>query len=315
MVRAAKAVKASKSSRPSKGSKASAASRSTGESDPVRPRGKAVGQGRSAGVRVGARPGARVGAAGHDRALEEPARPGGAGPRLRRRRLLVLLLLLAVLLGGFGSWVLYGSPWLRIESVSVTGTRVLSDSEVVRAAAVPDGEPLVSIDKSAVQRRVREALPRVREVTVERSWPHGVVLTVTERRPELVMEKAGKYVEVDSEGVRFATVGKPPKGVPLLVLEPGRPSGERYFSTARLRREAARVTDALPDSVHRATRAVRVGSYDDITLKLTGGRTVRWGSSEHGAQKARALTAVMKAAKDAEHFDVTAPSAPAASDS
>ncbi|WP_428814732.1 cell division protein FtsQ/DivIB [Streptomyces albus subsp. chlorinus] len=232
--------------------------------------------------------------------------------RLRRRRLLVLLLALALPLGGFATWALYGSSWLRVESVSVDGTRVLTDSEVTRAAAVPLGEPLISVDKGAVQRRVREALPRVRDVAAERSWPHGITLTVTERRPELVVESAGKYIEVDAQGVRFATVGKPPKGVPLLVVEPKRRAAERSFTTARLRREAARVGTALPPPVHRATRLVRVRSYDDITLELTGGRTVRWGSPERGKAKATALTALLKAARGATHFDVTAPSAPAA---
>ncbi|MFE9383208.1 cell division protein FtsQ/DivIB [Streptomyces sp. NPDC007025] len=246
---------------------------------------------------------------------EERARPGRFGPRLRRRRALALLLLLAVPLGGFGTWVLYGSPWLRLRNVSVTGTRVLSEADVSRAAAAPEGAPLITVDRAALQDRVRRALPRVREVAAERSWPHGLTLTVTERRPALVMEKADDYVEVDSEGVRFATAGKPPKGVPLLVLAPRRAADERYFSSGRLRREAARATAALPESVRRATRTVRVRSFDDITLELTGDRTVRWGSAERGRAKAAALTALMKAAEDATHFDVTAPSAPAASDS
>jgi cell division protein FtsQ len=227
----------------------------------------------------------------------------------------LLVLVLAALLGGFGTWALYGSSWLRVESVEVEGNSVLHKREIVRAAAVPKGAPLVTVDKAAVQRRVRAALPRVREVTAVRSWPHGIALTVTERRPRLVMESSGKYVEVDREGVRFGTVGKPPKGVPLLVLEGGGARGAAHFSPARLRREAGRATVALPHSVRRDTRTVRVRSYDNITMELTGGREVRWGSAERGKAKAKSLTALMKAAKGAKHFDVSVPSAPAASDS
>ncbi|MGI5351880.1 cell division protein FtsQ/DivIB [Streptomyces sp. CA-250714] len=295
----------------SKASRESTAPEASGGADGTRSRSRTADRSGRGNPGAAARSGARSG----NRDPEDRPRPGGLRTRLRWRRVLLLLLVLAVPLGGFGSWLLYGSPWLRVERVSVTGTRALSDSAVSRAAAVPSGAPLITVDKAAVQQRVRQALPRVREVKAERSWPHGVTLTVTERRPELAMESAGKYVEVDSEGVRFATVGKPPKGVPHLVVEPKEPEAERYFSAARLRRAAARVTGALPDSVHRAVRTVRVRSYDDITLHLTGGRTVRWGSPERGPAKTKALTALMKAAKDAEHFDVTAPSAPAASDS
>ena len=46
-------------------------------------------------------------------------------------------------------------------------------------------------------------------------------------------------------------------------------------------------------------------------LELSRGRTVVWGSGEKGAAKARALTALMKAAPKARHFDVSAPTAPA----
>lgn len=281
------------------------AARATTATETTGPTGPA-GRGGRASARPG--PSRAPGGAGSD----DGGRPG---PRLSRRRTLLLVAVLAVLLGGFGTWALYGSPWLRLEHVSVSGTRVLGEREVLRAAAVPTGAPLVTIDTAAAERRVRAALPRVRDVEAVRSWPHGIGLKVTERRPELVMENAGEYVEVDSEGVRFATVGKPPRKVPLLVLDREHGRGFRYFGTARLRREAASVAAALPQSVHRATRVIRVRSYDDITLELSGDRTVRWGSAERGAAKAKSLTAVMKAAKGADRFDVSVPGAPAASDS
>ncbi len=72
---------------------------------------------------------------------------------------------------------------------------------------------------------------------------------------------------------------------------------------------------AVPESLASKTRSVKVRSYDAVSLELTDGRTVDWGSSEKGAQKARALTALMKAEPDARHFDVSVPSAPASSGS
>ncbi|NGO71492.1 FtsQ-type POTRA domain-containing protein [Streptomyces boncukensis] len=234
-------------------------------------------------------------------------------PRLPRRRTLVLTGVLAVLLGGFAVYALYGSPWLRVGHVSVSGTKALSEGEVEDAAAVPEGAPLVTVDTGAVARRVRAELPRVARLDVSRDWPDGISLKVTEREPELTMKRGGKYVEVDAEGVRFATVGSPPKGVPLLRVTAERSASLRHFGQARLRRAAVRAVTALPDPVRRATREVRVSSYDSVTLKLTRGRTVLWGSPERGEAKARALTALMKAVSSASHFDVSAPSAPAAS--
>ncbi|KPC79289.1 hypothetical protein ADL35_19725, partial [Streptomyces sp. NRRL WC-3753] len=43
----------------------------------------------------------------------------------------------AALLGGAAVWALYGSSWLRVESVTAEGTRVLTPAQVEKAAAVP----------------------------------------------------------------------------------------------------------------------------------------------------------------------------------
>ncbi|MFF4570760.1 cell division protein FtsQ/DivIB [Streptomyces sp. NPDC001410] len=241
--------------------------------------------------------------------------------RLRRLRLrtIVILAVALVLLGAGSAWVLYGSSWLRVQRVSVSGTRVLTPADVREAASVPVGDPLISVDTDAIAARLRRKLPRIDTVDVVRSWPHGIGLKVVERTPVLLVRKAGNFVEVDEEGVRFATVSQAPKGVPTLELTASRKgSGSasfRRFGTDRLVREAVQVGGDLPAAVARDTRTVQVRSYDDISLELGDGRTVAWGSGENGRAKARALTALMKAAPGARHFDVSVPTAPASSGS
>nr|WP_202121945.1 FtsQ-type POTRA domain-containing protein [Streptomyces sp. BA2] len=233
-----------------------------------------------------------------------------------RPRTLVLSLIALVLLGAGGVWLLYGSQYLRLERVTTSGTRILTPGEVREAAAAPVGAPLISVDTDAIEDRLRKRLPRIDSVDVVRSWPHGIGLKVTERKPVLLIEKGGKFVEVDAKGVRFATVGHAPKGVPLLELRPDQENAAaslRRFDSHRLRREAVQVAGALPAVVARDTRVVKARSYDSISLELRGGRTVAWGSSEKGRTKASTLTALMKAAPKARHFDVSVPTAPASS--
>jgi cell division protein FtsQ len=138
---------------------------------------------------------------------------------------------------------------------------------------------------------------------------------VTERKPVLLMKKDTKFIEVDVKGVRFATVDRAPKRVPLLELTPDQSASLRRFGSGRLVREAVRVAGELPGAVAKDTQVVRVTSYDSISLELAGHRTVVWGSGEEGPVKARVLTALMKAAPKAGHFDVSAPTAPAVSGS
>jgi cell division protein FtsQ len=214
---------------------------------------------------------------------------------------------------------LYGSRWLRVEHVSVSGTSVLTPQQVREAADVPVGDPLISVDTDAIETRLRSELPRIDSVDVVRSWPHGIGLKVTERKPVLLVQKGRNFVEVDDEGVRFATVSEAPRGVPLLERETSSSSSAsaslRRFGEDRLVREAVKVAGALPAALARDTRVVNVRSYDDISLELSGGRTVAWGSAEKGAAKARTITALMKASPAARYFDVSAPTAPASSGS
>ncbi|MET9380709.1 FtsQ-type POTRA domain-containing protein [Streptomyces sp. NPDC002928] len=238
----------------------------------------------------------------------------------RRRLRVIIILVLGSLLGAGCVWVLYGSQWLRAERVSVSGTRVLTPEQVREAAGVPVGVPLISVDTDAIEARLRRKLPRIDSVDVFRSWPHGIGLKVTERSPVVVVRKGTAFVEVDDEGVRFATVSDAPKGLPTLELTVSRSDSSaaslRRFGEDRLVREAVRVVAGdIPAAVARETRIVKVRSYDDISLELSGGRTVAWGSGEKGRAKARTLTALMKAAPGARHFDVSAPTAPASAGS
>lgn len=245
-----------------------------------------------------------------------PPPPLRIGPlQVPNRRRVLLVALALVVLAASGGWLLYGSPWLRVERVRVAGARVLTEGDVREAASVPVGSALISVDTSAIEHRLRERLPRIERVAVTRSWPHTIKLTVTERRPEMLLKKGGKFVEVDRAGVSFATVRKPPKNVPVLRLTADQsPSGHR-FGEKRLSAAAVRVARALPRGVRADSTAIRVRSYDSIVLELTGDRTVNWGNAERGKAKAAALTALMKAERSAGHFDVSVPSAPAASGS
>ncbi|MCY0935772.1 FtsQ-type POTRA domain-containing protein [Streptomyces sp. H34-S4] len=234
---------------------------------------------------------------------------------MRRGPLVVVGLALALLLAAGCTWVLYGSSWLRVEKVTATGTVVLTPGQVLAAAAVPVGAPLVSVDTDEIEARLRGRLPRIDSVDVVRSWPHGIGLKVTERKPVLLIKKDAQFVEVDDSGVRFDTVGRAPAGVPVLELSSRQSPSGRRFDEERLLREAVGIAGGLPEAIRKETVQVKVRSYDSVVLELTGGRSVVWGSGEQGEAKGRALAALLKASSKADRFDVSVPTAPAVSGS
>ena len=262
------------------------------------------------------------------RGANSPRTPSDSPPTQRApRRLrwpkpkLLLAGTLVVVTVSFAGWALYGSSWFRVERVSVSGTEKLSVAEVRKIADVKLDAPLVAVDKSAVERRLTRSLRRVDTVEVVRDWPHGINVKVTERKPAAVTQRPGhkgQFLEVDAKGVRYGVVAKRPPGVPLLVMDLDKAADSPRFGADRLRREAVVVATELPASVRKEAQAIRVRSFDSITVELTANRMVMWGSSEYGAAKAKSLRALMAAhnkGSGARYFDVSVPSAPAVSGS
>ncbi|MGO1974323.1 MAG: cell division protein FtsQ/DivIB [Propionibacteriaceae bacterium] len=222
--------------------------------------------------------------------------------RRRVRRVLVALVLLALI--GTGIWAVGFSSLLTADSVRVRGTEVLSADEVEQVAAVPVGTPMVRVDLPAVEARVGELAP-IRDVAVERSWPHTVAITVTEREPVYALSQANSGVDlpyrlVDADGVAYIGVEKVPDG--LLVAEV-------TGSDPAILADLALVADALPEKLAERVQKITAASPDSIQLELSKGVTVVWGSADQSELKAEVLTALMK--QEADVYDVSAPANPA----
>ncbi|MGY1639404.1 cell division protein FtsQ/DivIB [Geodermatophilus sp. SYSU D00742] len=227
-------------------------------------------------------------------------------PRDRRRRLLLRAGLTAAVLALL-AWLVWGSPVLAVSSVQVDGSDTLTAEEVVEVAGIAEGTPLLRVDVDAAEARVGR-LPQVASVEVTRGWPRSVVVTVVERVPVAVVEQAGTRSLVDADGVLFDTVtGAPPAGVvPLDVPAPG--SGDRTS------RAALAALVALPGAVRAEVAAASATTPEDVTLRLTDGTTVLWGSAEDAGDKADVLVALLGqlasgALEPAGTIDVSAPSA------
>lgn len=216
------------------------------------------------------------------------------------RRVVAGLLVLG-LVGGT-VWLVLFSSVLAVSGVQVTGTSVLSQAAVRRAAAVPIGGPLATADLGAVERRVRR-LAAVKSVDVSRSWPDHVRVSVTERRVVAVVapqQAGGGFRGTDDQGVLFRGYRTRPAGLPLLR------TGARTGPAALA--EAARVAGSLPLPLAAKVASVSVDTVDTITLDLRSGRTVRWGSADQSAAKAQVLTVLLR--QHASSYDVSVPGQP-----
>lgn len=219
------------------------------------------------------------------------------------RPLVVALVLLGLVVAG--AWLVFVSPVLTVSGVQVSGSGVLTPAAVRRAAAVPTGAPLATVDLDAVRARVRR-LPAVEDADVSRAWPDRVRVDVTERRAVAVLETpgaGGTLQGVDERGVVFRRYASPPRDLP--VVRPG--DAEGGLDTDALA-EAATVAGSLPAALAARVAHVEVRTVDRITLRLRGGREVRWGSADDSADKARVLEVLLE--QRGSYYDVSTPGQP-----
>jgi cell division protein FtsQ len=222
-----------------------------------------------------------------------------SGSRRPRARTVALLLLGAVLLGG-AAWFVYFSPYLVTRKVAVSGQQQLRADQVVAAAQVPLGTPLALQDVDAIARRAT-TLRAVRAASVSRSWPDTINVTVTERRPVLAVRQAGGFTLVDEEGVAYADSGSVPNGVMLAEVNP---------TDRLLLQQVGTVAAAVSNGLSRRVSVLAASNSEQISVKLTSGVTVNWGSAADSPLKVEIVTGLLKTRRPAT-IDVSSPHNPA----
>jgi cell division protein FtsQ len=216
---------------------------------------------------------------------------------------MAFLLLALVGVAGLAVWAVFDSRLLVVRSIVVTGTHLVPKSEVLDAADVALGTPLIRVNTAQVAASV-ETITQVRSAQVTRSWPDRLVITVRERTPAVAVTGPGGGFElVDASGVAVEWAARRPADLPLYVTSAGTSSLRGNPDLAA----AAAVLGQLPASLRHAVRSVTVPSPDQVTLRLSSGVTVLWGAPGGTAAKAKELDILMRT--HARYYDVRAPGA------
>ena len=203
------------------------------------------------------------------------------------------------------AWALLGSRLLVVRSVTVTGTQMVPAAEVVAAADVPLGTPLIRVNTGQVTRRV-EGIRQVASATVTKNWPNGLTITVRERTPVVAVRMtSGGYDLVDPDGVIVRWASAKPAAMPLYLttMPGGALRGDPGLTTV------AAVLSELPSWLRPAVVSTAAtepaGSASQVTLGLRDGKTVLWGGTDQAAEKGRELAILIR--NPARYYDVSAP--------
>jgi cell division septal protein FtsQ len=214
-----------------------------------------------------------------------------------RRRLLAgtvaaVVVLLGVPLG------LAVSPVFAVRTIAVEGAAPAVTAAVRARLAGLEGTPLALVDPAVVRRAV-QAVPQVASYRASSLPPGTLAVRLVERVAVGQLRRGGGWEQVDPAGVVIATGGTPVTGRP--VLDVPDTTGPRFGA-------AVAVLRALPASVLGRVAAISAPGVDEVSLRLTSGLTVRWGSADDAASKGAALRAALQhVAHHATVVDVSAP--------
>ncbi len=217
---------------------------------------------------------------------------------VRGLKMLLAGVLLAILGVGL-ALVLYFTPAMSARTIVVTGTGAVTREEVLDAARVRPGTPLLQINTNQVADRVA-AIRRVASARVQRQYPSALRITIVERVPLVVKDFPDGPHLFDRDGVDFAT-GPPPPALPYLdAADPG--------PTDPATKAALQVLIALRPEVAGQVGRIAAPSVASITLTLSDGRVVIWGTTDRTEEKAEKLAALLT--QPGRTYDVSSPDLP-----
>jgi cell division protein FtsQ len=225
------------------------------------------------------------------------AKPVARGT-VRGLKLFLLSLMLIVAITGIGL-ILYFTPAMSARNIVVNGIGALTRDEVLDAAHVKPGTPLLQINTDNIADRVA-AIRRVASAHVQRDYPSALMITVVERIPVVVKDMPDGPHLFDRDGVDFATAPPPPALPYIDVDNPGPADPATKAALAVL-------TALRPEVVAQVSR-IAAPSVASITLTLTDGRKVIWGTNDRTEEKAQKLAALLT--RPGRTFDVSSPDLP-----
>jgi cell division protein FtsQ len=217
---------------------------------------------------------------------------------VRGLRMLLAAVLVAIV-GVALALVLYFTPAMSARTIVVTGIGAVTREEVLDAARVRPGTPLLQINTSQVADRVA-AIRRVASARVQRQYPSALRISIVERVPLVVKDFSDGPHLFDRDGVDFAT-GPPPPALPYIdVADPG-PNDPAT-------KAALQVLIALRPEVLSQVGRIAAPSVASITLTLGDGRVVIWGTTDRSDEKAEKLGALLT--QPGRTYDVSSPDLP-----
>jgi cell division protein FtsQ len=211
-------------------------------------------------------------------------------------------------------WAAFFSPLLQVDRIRVSGARHTSAEEIARVAGLDSSDNLLLVSTSSIAAEAGR-LPWVKTAQVERKLPGTVKVTVSERRPSLILPAGGRRWLVDKDG-RVLSEARGSHDLPVIAGM----SAARVEPGATVKSEeikgALAVLRSLPPDLRARVDAFFVPTVERLSFSLHDGPEVRYGPPRERASKNEVLKVLLRRLgrdRSAAYVDVRIPTSPAVS--
>jgi cell division protein FtsQ len=229
-------------------------------------------------------------------------------PHMRRR--LALGAIVALLFAGLYYFWLRDSMLVAVNEVQVTGLTT-KDGPRIQATLEEAAEDMTTLHVRVDElEEAAHQFPIIASIHVERDFPHGLRIEVTERRPAGLVSVGGVPLPVASDGTLLEGI-RAPDGLPLIRME--KPTADGRVADPQTLR-ALLVTGAAPGGLPQRIERVSEGAEQGIVIELRDGPEIIFGDADYVVEKWTAALRVLADpdAAGATYVDVRLPERPVA---
>ena len=129
-----------------------------------------------------------------------PQKPTNRKKKRRRhgKRTIHHVLLLIIILGVGVTLSL--TVFFKIQNVEVLGNDHYNNEDIIAATGIEPGENLFLADTSGIPEKIKSSFPYVEDVSVRRTLPPAISITLTSSEPIAALEQNGEYSLITSNG-------------------------------------------------------------------------------------------------------------------
>lgn len=225
----------------------------------------------------------------------------------------VLAIALVCVLGAFAAfWLARVTPIFSVDEIEVEGARAGVQAQVRRALSGVAGDSLLSLDLRALEARL-EAIPTVRDASLDRAFPHTLAVTVEPERAVAVLRQGPRAYVVSERGRLMGRVKRTDRPrLPRIWVPTSVPlrAGAAVGGDAALAAVAARPLASGRFPARVSTIEAREG---EIMVRLHSGLELRLGEPSEVRLKLAVAARLLPLLRPEERYlDVSLPDKPVA---